>query len=47
MRRTQKAHLNSGKSNSTEDKSHNREKKEGTPGIPVTGHIIGDQLGVN
>ena len=24
-------------------KSHNREQKEGTPGMPVTGHIIGDQ----
>jgi hypothetical protein len=28
-------------------KSHNREQKEGTPGIPVTGNIIGDQPGVN
>ena len=47
LRRTQKAHLNLGKSDSTGDKSHNREKKEGTSGIPVTGHIIGDRPSVN
>ena len=28
-------------------KSHNRKRKERTPGIPVTGHIIGDQPSVN
>ena len=42
-----KVYFNSGKSDSTKDKSHNREQKEGTPGILVTGHIIGDQPGVN